>query len=262
MQVKSKSYQSHTVFADLSHYISFYKQLAMSIFQFPTVGTRAIANIDSCTYSSMHGTLESINSTLLSGRINDAYCLLRKYHVSAIIDIYTKLYLADHFSSQNVVVEEIQRWLVGKVQLPAFRQMREYIVNAHQVKPITSILSSDKRYKMIRDRCNAHTHYKFYQHVMLNDNEVDLPNRVQWLDTFRADTQDLLVMHLAYIFLMNDHYMMSSDYTDALECGSQPEPESQYWVAPFAQQIFDEVISPRRAEITATIKSSSAMQLA
>ena len=262
MQVKSKTYQSHAVFADLMRYISFYEQLAMSIFHFLTMGTKSIANIDSYTYSSMHGTLESINSLLLSGRINDAYCLLRKYHDSAIIDIYTKLYLAEHFSSQNFVVEEIQRWLVGKIQLPRYRQMREYIENAHSVKPITSILLSDNRYKAIRNRCNAHTHYKFYQHVMLNNSEVVLPNRIQWLNTFRADTQDLLVMHLAYIFFMNNHYMMASDYMDALECGVQPEPESEYLVAPFVQQIFDEVISPRRAEIAAAIKRSSAMQLA
>ena len=261
MQVKSKTYQSHTVFADLTRYISFYKNLTTSIFHWLTTGTRALANIDSYTYSSMHGTLESSRTVLLSGRINDAYCLLRKYYDSAIIDIYTKLYLAEHFSIQNIIVEDIQRWLAGKVQLPKYKLMREYIDKADPVRPITSILSSDNRYKAIRDRCNAHTHYKFYQHVMLNDNEVHLPNRIQWLDTFRADVQDLLVMHLAYVFFMNDHYMMASDYKDALECGSQPEPNSQYWVAPFIQEIFDEVISPRRAEITATIKGSTAMEL-
>ena len=262
MQVKSEAYQSHTVFADLTRYISFYKSLIMSIFLFPTMGTKALTNIDSYTYSSMHGTLESIKSILLSGRINDAYRLLRKYYDSAVIDIYTKLYLTEHFSMQNFVVEEIQKWLTGKVQLPQYGIMLEYIGNAQTVKPITSILSSDNRYKAIRDRCNAHTHYKFYQHVLLNDNEVSLSNRMQWLDAFRADTQDLLVMHLAYVFFMKDHYMMSSDYTDALECGVQPKLDSQYWVAPFVQELFDEVISPRRAEITATIKGSSAMQLA
>ena len=261
MQVKSEAYQSHTVFADLTRYISFYKSLTMSIFLFPTMGIKAIANIDSYTYSSMHGTLESIQSILLSGRINDAYCFLRKYCDSAVIDIYTKLYLNEHFSIQNFVVDEIQKWLSGKLQLPKYGIMIEYIADAQAVKPITSILSSDNRYKAIRDRCNAHTHYKFYQHVLLNDNEVSLQNRIQWRNTFRVDAQDLLVMHLAYVFFMKDHYMMSSDYTDALECGVQPEPDSQYWVAPFVQENFDEAITPRRAEITATIKGSSHMQL-
>ena len=261
MQVNSEAYQSHSVFADLTRYIYFYKRLTMSIFLFPTMGTKSVANIDSYTYSSMHGTLESIQTILLSGRINDAYCLLRKYYDSAVIDIYTKLYLDEHFSIQNFIVEEIQRWLAGKVQLPQYGTMVEYIAKAQMANPITSILSSDNRYKAIRDRCNAHTHYKFYQHVLLNDNEVSLPSRMRWLDAFRADAQDLLVMHLGYVFFLKDHYMMSSDYTDALECGMQPESDSQYWVAPFVQEIFDEVITPRRAKITATIKCSSAMQL-
>ena len=261
MQINSEAYQSHGVFADLTRYISFYKSLTMSIFLFPTMGTKSIANIDSYTYSSMHGTLESIQTILLSGRINDAYCLLRKYYDSAVIDIYTKLNLAEHFSIQNFVVEEIQSWLTDKVQLPQYGMMLKYIANAQMAKPITSILSSDNRYKSIRDRSNAHTHYNFYQHVLLNDNKVSLPNRMRWLDTFKADAQDLLVIHLGYVFFLKDHYMMSSDYTDSLECGVQPEPDSQYWVAPFVQEMFDEVISPRRAEITATIKGSSAMQL-
>ena len=90
MQVKSEDYQSHAVFSDLTRYISFYKSLTMSIFLFPTMGTKALANIDSYTYSSMHGTLESIHSILLSGRINDAYCLLRKYY---LITLESKLHL-------------------------------------------------------------------------------------------------------------------------------------------------------------------------
>lgn len=260
MQVNSEAYQSHSVFADLTRNISFYKSLTTSIFRFPTLGIKSVENIDSYTYSSMHGTLESIQAILLSGRINDAYCLLRKYYDSAVINIYTKLYLAEHFSTQNFIVEKIQKWLAGKVQLPQYETMRKYITNAQMAKPITTLLP-DNRYRSIRDRCNAHTHYKFYHHVLVNDNEVSLPNRMRWLDTFRADAQDLLVMHLGYVFFLKDHYMMSSDYTDALECGVQPAPDSQYWVAPFVQEIFDEVISPRCAKITATIRGSSVMQL-
>jgi hypothetical protein len=41
----------------------------------------------------------------------------------------------------------------------------------------------------------------------------------------------------------------------------QPEENSQYWVAPFIQDIFHEVITPERPDITAAIKANSAMQL-
>jgi hypothetical protein len=36
---------------------------------------------------------------------------------------------------------------------------------------------------------------------------------------------------------------------------------SQYWVAPFIQDIFDNVVTPRRPDIAAAIKANSAMQL-
>jgi len=96
---------------------------------------------------------------------------------------------------------------------------------------------------------------------MLNDNEVYIKNRGKWLERFAEDARDIFVLHLGYIFFLNDHYMMSSDYLDALDCSVEPEENSQYWVAPFIQDIFNEVVTPRRPDITATIKANSAMQL-
>ena len=46
MMVSDEEYQKHTVFADLEQYAAFYKHLAMSVFGFVPLGTRAICNID------------------------------------------------------------------------------------------------------------------------------------------------------------------------------------------------------------------------
>ncbi|TCV77487.1 MULTISPECIES: hypothetical protein [Methylomonas] len=96
---------------------------------------------------------------------------------------------------------------------------------------------------------------------MLNDNEVYIKSRDWWIEQFSEDVKDLFVLHLGYMFFLNDHYMMSSDYIDAFDCGIQPEDGSQYWVAPFIQDIFNEIITPKRPDITAAIKAYSAMQL-
>ena len=232
----------------------------MSILSFVSMGTKAI-NFDTYLYSSVQGTLESITAILRSGRINDAYALLRKYHDSAVINIYASLYLKDHFSIDNFVVEQIDNWLQGKEKLAEYRVLSQYIKSSEKLKPITDVLMVDDRYKKIRDRCNDHTHYNFFRHMMLNDNEVYMENRVQWLDVFADDALDLFVLHIAYLFFLNDHYMMSSDYLDALEVGMQPEEDSQYWVASFIQKTFDEVITPRRTDILAVIKANTAMQL-
>lgn len=135
--------------------------------------------------------------------------------------------------------------------------MSQYIKSSGILKPVNDIFSIDERYKLLRKRCNDYTHYNLFQHVILNDNEVYLKNRGRWLEGLAEDISDVFVHHLSYMFFLNDHYMMSSDYLDALEC----KESSQYWVAPFVQDIFDEVITPRRREVTALIKTSSAMQL-
>ena len=255
-------FKEHPVFEELDRYANFYRQLATSVFSFPTMGTKAICNIDSYVFSSMQGTIESIKMILLSGRINDAYALLRKFHDSAIINVYSNLYLKENFSIENFVVEKINSWLQGKESLPEYRVMSQYIKASQTLKPINDLLYRDDRYKCIRDRCNDHTHYNFFRTLILNDNEVFLKNRAKSLIEFRDDALDLFVMHLGYIFFLNDHYMMSSDYTDAVECGMAPEEGSQYWVDSFIQEIFNEFITPRRPYITAAIKEGSAMQLA
>ena len=260
-QVNSKEYRSHGVFRDLARYIEFYKNLATSIMHFSTVGTTSVINIDTYAFSSMQGTLDSMREILLSGRINDAYALLRKYYDSLVINVYANLYLEEHVGVENFIVLKVQEWLSGDAQLPKYKVMLKYIGNSRRVNPVTIILLSDQRYREIRDRCNAHIHYKFYEHVLLNNNEIYLPNRREVLDVWRSDVRNLFIMHLAYVFFIKQKYMMSSDYIDALECGISPEAGSQYWVAPFVQEVFDDIITPFRPEITSAVRDSSAMEL-
>jgi hypothetical protein len=261
MQTTDRAYTEHSVFAELDRYAKFYQLLGMSIFQFLSMGTQAICNIDTNVYSSIQGTIESIKLVLFAGRINDAYALLRKYYDSAIINVYTNLYLKDNFSINNFVVRKIDNWLKGKETLPEYRVMSDYIRGSKALNPINDLLIRDDRYKGLRDRCNDHTHYNFYHHVMLNNNEIYIANRGQWLERLRNDIRDIFILHIGYVFFLNDHYMMSSEYRDALECNMEPEKESQYWVEPFIQDMFNEVITPWRPDITAIIKANSDMQL-
>lgn len=169
VQVTDKAYTEHRIFAELERYAEFYERLAMSVFSFPTMGTKAICSIETYVYSSMQGTLESIKEILLVGRINDAYALLRKYYDSAVINVYSNLYLHDNFSINNFFVEKIQKWLQGKEKLPEYRAMSQYIKGSNTLRPINNLLDVDKRYRHLRSRCNDHTHYNFFQHVMLNE---------------------------------------------------------------------------------------------
>jgi len=259
--VINNSYKEHQIFTQLSEYADFYKSLSFSIFQFITQGTRTICNIDSYVYSSIQGTLESINDILKKGRINDSYALLRKYYDSTIINIYSNLYLNDNFGIENFIVDKIDDWIKGKERLPEYRVMLQYIRSSKKMSRITKLLYKDKTYKNIRERCNDHTHYNFFKNVLLNDNEIYLRNRLVIFDTFSKDLENIFVLHFSYIFYLNVHYMMSSDYLDSMECGPTPEEGSQYFVAPFIQKIFDSVIKKTRMDIAQEIKSKTSMQL-
>jgi hypothetical protein len=261
MMPTDQEYRRHPVFGELDRYISFYESLAHSVFHFVTMGTKAICNIDSYVFSSIQGTLVSIRTILADGRINDAYALLRKYYDSVIINIYSNLYLQDHFSIENFVVTQIDEWLKGKAQLPEYRIMSQYICSSPKTAPITALIFADDRYKRLRDRCNDHTHYNFYRNVLLNDNQIVLPDRLGALGQFSEDVRDVLILHVAYILFINDHYMMSSDYLDCLECGMTPEPDSQYWVAPFVQDVIDQTVAKNRPDVVATVKDHTSMHL-
>lgn len=261
MQVTDKAFREHRVFAELQRQSEFYGKLALSVLSFVTMGTKAACNIDTYVYSSMQGTGLSMKAILLAGHINDAYALLRKYHDSIIVNVYSNLYLLENFRIESYRVDKIDGWLQGKERLPEYRVMSQYIRRSDRLQPINDVFGADDRYRRIRDRCNGHTHYNFYRYIMLNDSEIRIAGRDLWLSQFLEDVRDLFVLNLGYIFFLNNHYMMAGDYIDALECNMQPEENSQYRVAPFIQEVFDEVVTPRRPDVTATIKANSSMLL-
>jgi hypothetical protein len=118
----NKEYLEHRVFGQLTEYADFYGSLSDSIMSWISQGTNSAINIDTYVFSSTQGTLESIHDTLLKGRINDGYALLRKYYDVTIINLYSNLYLSDNFSIDNFIVEKINNWVKGKKKFQALRK--------------------------------------------------------------------------------------------------------------------------------------------
>jgi len=254
-------YKKHKIFSELSEYIDFYKLLSDSIFQFCTSGTSSICNIDSYVISSIQGTLESIKLILENGKINDSYALIRKYHDSVVINIYEILYLKDNFSIENFIVKKINDWLHNRKRLPRYRDMMEYICKSQELSRVNKMLDLKGRYQNIRDKCNDHTHYNLFYYMMLNDNQIYLKDRMKFLDELSGDVRDIFIQHFIWLFMLNWQYMMSSDYVDSIECGISPEVDSQYWVAPFVQKVFDRIIKKYRMDLALEIKNTTCMKL-
>lgn len=261
MMVSDEAYQNHDVFTELERYESFYEKLAFSCFPWATMGTKAAANIDSYVFSSIQGTMCSIKLVLREGMMNDAFALLRKYHDSIVMNIYTGLYLDNNFSIQNLIVEQISDWLSGKAQMPEFRTMSRYIRESEKLAKLWPLLNQGDIYKRVRDLCNDHTHYNFYRNVLLNDKEIHIQSRGKQLDNFYHSLNHLFILHFSCLFTVREYYMMSSDYLDCLECNMTPDPDSLRWVVPFVQEIFTEVIKERRADIADLMLEETEMEL-
>lgn len=254
-------------FEEFDTYIKFYQSLAQSTCGFATTGTRAPGNIDSYIFSSMQNTIGSIQTILKEGKINDAYALLRKYSDSSVINIYTNLYLDAEstmekiLERESILVEKIHNWLSGKAKLPRVGQMLKYIYASPKAAPVKSEAFSEADYKQLRDKCNDHTHYNFFRYVLLNDPEVHVPKRAEAAEQLGVDLRDMFIWHLGYLFYTQGHYMMSGDYIEHLDAGLTPEADSQYWVANFVQEIFDNVIKRHRPDLANLIKRDTTMHL-
>lgn len=146
MMVQDKDYKEHAVFSELDMYSDFYHNFSRSVMVFATMGTTAMLNMNTYVYSSIQGTVDSIRLLLEKGRINDSYCLLRKYYDSAIINAYSNLYLEDNRNVEKFLVEKINNWLNGKEQLPEYRAMSQYIKQSERLKEINALLYADERY--------------------------------------------------------------------------------------------------------------------
>jgi hypothetical protein len=258
---EGKEYQEHIIFPTIKQFSDFYELLSDNVFRFISSGTTTPFNIDSYMFMSMQGTLDSISEILSKGRINDSYALLRKYYDSVIINIYTAIYLEENRSFENFIVQKIDRWLKGEETLPEYRVMSQYIRDSKKLAPINDLLYKDETYKNLRNRCNDHTHYNYYYNLILNDGKVYIVNRLKHLDCLKLDLQNIFILHLSYLFYLNDFYMSSSDYVDYLDCDMTPVEGSEYWVAPYVQNIYDNILKKYRLDLANLIKSSTQMGL-
>jgi len=262
----AENYRNHKVFSELDNFIRFYKDLSILVFRFAGVQAGTVFNIDTYVYSSMSGTLESIRAILYCGRINDSFTLLRKFWDLTVINNYTNLYITENTNYENLTAQKIADWVKGKEKLPSFNKMSAYLINSPQAQELTKLIYDNKpfigsRFESIRSRCNNHTHYNYYQSLLDNDNEITRESRLETLSQFRNDVEEIIFHHLSYLFLLNEHYLASTDYTDSFDLGQTPAEGEQYIVAPFIQEIFSNLIKTKNPQVADLIKSRTSMRL-
>jgi hypothetical protein len=261
--IKTKEYQEHKVFIMLDDFIEFYDSLSFNVLQFVSQGVLMTfsLNFESQVFSSFAGTLDSIKLILKEGHINDAYALLRKYDDGILTNLYIDCYIRQNLSLDNFIVEKVNNWAHGIEKFPASNKMIEYIRSYDDLSNLNTMIDFDGFYKKIRQRCNDNTHFNSIYFMALNDNSVYLENRIRELNQFVLFLRSFFIFHFVYLFTLNEVYMISSDYMDALDCGMQPEEDSQYWVASFVQDVFDKYVKPYRKDLADCLIEKVCMKL-
>ena len=250
----------HSCFSMFQETIEFYDLLSFGLMSFASGPLVGVINFDRHIIDSLKGTLESTEEVLLKGRINDAYMLLRKYYDIITINTYELIEGLEADARFELLVGKIEAWFQGTTKLPPFKEMYLKIHSFKSLEEVNRILNADTRYNEIRKRCNDHAHYNYFAYMELNS-DIYYRGYAKLLAQFEKDMIALFIMHFAYLFTLRPYYMSSSDYLDALELRLKPEPGSKYWVAPFIQKCFDEIVKPNNGEIAEQMTQSTYMKL-
>lgn len=242
--------------------MEFYDSLSYSCYLFVPLGINSVPNYASYVYTAIRGTLDSVQTLLKTGRISDAYTLVRKYFDDALIDIYIDVIRKDRFDwGYNRVVKDVDEWLRSKYRLPSLKKMLSTIKNSDRTKEIYPFFGWDTYFKHNRELLDDSVHGNRYKLVILNCNEIYFQDREKHLQNIYIVVKQIFTMHLAFVFHLNSHYMMSSDYSDYRDLGFTPPEDCESRIAPFAQKAFDTYIK-KDEKLATFIKEHSCLNIA
>lgn len=239
-----EAYFKHKVFDDLKYMKKFYDLISMSCFSFMATGTHGITNYTSYVYSAIEGTLDSITILLKKGRINDVYTLIRKLFDDILLEIYMGVILKDKISIDNFFVQEVNEWIQGKHRVPKTEKILKCLKDSPRTKDLYPLFGWNTYLKKNRELLDDSVHSNRFTLMLLNCNMIYIEDRVRHLKNCEVMLNQLFLIHLSFIFHLNSHYLMASDYLDCMEMGMIPPIGSENWIAQFAQDAFDKIIKP------------------
>lgn len=243
-----KSYFEHQVFNDIVFMREFYDDLSMGCFTFIPTGTSAVLNYASYVYSAIEGTLDSMDTLLKKGRINDAYVLVRKMFDDILVEIYIDVVRKEKYDwMEKRIVEDAESWLKGRIRIPKIKLLLKFLQDANCTKDIYPYFGWETYLKKNRELLDDSVHSNRYSRLLLNCSDVAIPDREKHLQNIDIVLKQIFTIHLSFIFHLNPEFLMSSDYMDYINTGETPPKGCENWIAPYAQKTFDKYIKPHES---------------
>ena len=260
-EINRELYQKHPVFELIEHMKDYYDGVSDTCFHFIPEGTLGVGNYASYVYLSLYSTLESIRMLLKSGHINDAFVLIRKLFDTVLVEIYFDVVRKDQFDwIESFVVKDVDEWLKGKYRIPRTEKILYVLKNSPSTKDLYPFFGWETSLKKNRELLDNSVHANHYSSILWNCPSVHIDDRERQLKNASIVLDQIMLIHMSFVFYLNGHYMMASDHVDFLDMGMTPPEGSEYWLANYAQKAFDEFIKPHE-RLAAFIKEHCAMEI-
>ena len=258
----SEEYKEHHIFAELEEMKNLYEGLSERSSYFLATGTRTIINYESYYFLSIYGTLDSIKTLLEFGRINDAIVLVRKIFDDVLTEIYLDVTLKDKYNVfESFYVEEVQQWLDSSFRIPKLKKILKVLETSPKTKDLYPYFGWNTYLEHNRQLLDDSVHSNSYSKVLFNCNTVYLGERkVRMLKNISIILNQLMMIHVSFIFHLNPEYLTASDYMDYMEMGMTPPEGSEEWIANFAQDAFDRYIK-LNTQLADYIKNTNCLQI-
>lgn len=260
-EINGKTYQDHFVFEKIEHMMKYYDGLADTCYRFIPNGTLGAANYASYVYMSIHSTLDSIRMLLKKGHVTDAFVLIRKLFDTVLVEIYFDVVRKEKYDwMKSFVVKDVNEWLKGKHRIPRTEKILYVLKNSPVTKDLYPFFGWETYLKKNRELLDDSVHANRYSSILWNCPSVHIDDRERQLKNASIVLDQIMLIHMSFIFYLNGHYMMASDHIDYLDMNMTPPKGSEYWLASYAQDAFDEFIKPHE-KLATFIKEHCAMEI-
>ena len=195
--------------------------------------------------NSVELTAGSIISCCKAGCVADANSLLRKFRDDLFFYLYIEVYdkilkVGENANTTCQMEKNIERWIENSLSNLQISTIMKAIGTTPGVHEAVEKYHLEAYFSKIGSRLNNYVHgngISYYNMPIIAYKSDELNQQLC------QTLQDMKFITVSFIFLLticSPLSIMSTDYTDHLDFNMTPPEGSQYWVAPFITQFFQE----------------------
>ena len=188
-------------------------------------------------------TAGSIITCCEAGCMADAYSLLRKYRDDLFFYLYIVVYdtsskLEGKSSATAKMEGNIERWINNDLDDLHIGTVLQAIGQSPRVRDAVQKYKLKTYFDTVGERLNNYVHSNGVSFYNRNVNAYQGETLQKQMQGLLMDMRSITITFLFLLSLCSPLSIMSTDYTDYLDCNMTPPEESQYWVAPFISDFF------------------------